>query len=163
MKTWDQPSVKISNLPMEQLVELIRLQLREGGIAPLTVTGSSMHPTFRHRRDTVMLSVRQPHKYDVILYKRDDGDYILHRIVREENGFVCCGDNQWQPESVREDQIIAVVVSFDRKGKRYDEDHCGYRLWVRFWTGLYPIRRPILAVRHGLGRVWRALVRRKIR
>lgn len=161
MKIWDLPSVKILNLPMEQLVELILLQLQQGGIAPLTVTGSSMYPTFRHRRDTVMLSVRQPHKYDVILYRRDDGDYILHRIVKEENGFICCGDNQWQPEPVREDQIIAAVVGFDREGKRYDADHRGYKLWVRFWTGLYPVRKPILAVRHRLGRIRRALVRRK--
>ena len=151
--------MKLVSLPMEKLVEMLLLQLEEGGVAPLTVTGNSMYPTFRHRRDTVTLVKGQPGKKDVILYKRDNGAYVLHRVVKAGAIYTCCGDNQWQPEPVRPDQVIAVVSGFVRKGKNYTVEHKGYRLWIWFWVGIFPVRRPILALRHGLGclhrKIWR--------
>ena len=144
---------------MVQLVDVMQLQLRKGGVTTLTVTGNSMHPTFRHRRDSVLLVMEQPKKNDVILYKRDNGDYVLHRIVKMGSVYTCCGDNQWQPEPVRPSQVVAVMNRFVRKGKTYTADHLGYRAWVWFWVGVFPVRRPILALRHGLGwlrrKIWR--------
>ena len=159
-KIWDQPVVKLIDLPMEQLVQVLQLQLQTGGVALLTVTGTSMYPTFCHRRDKVILSLGAPRKYDTVLYKRDSGEYILHRIVKKEDCFLCCGDNQWQTEAVREDQILAVAVGFERKGERFSVDHWNYTLWVRLWTWLLPVRKPILAARYGLGKIRRAMLRR---
>ena len=42
-------------IPMESLAQLIRLQLENGGRSSLLVTGISMYPILRHRRDTVEL------------------------------------------------------------------------------------------------------------
>ena len=148
-------------LPMEALAEILQLQLTEGGRANLTVTGSSMHPTFRHRMDSVVLVPGVPRKKDVILYKRDNGAYVLHRIVQVKDTYICSGDNQWQPEPVRQEQVIAVVDGFTRNGKEYTNHYLPYGLWVWFWVGIFPIRRPILAVRHKLGKLWRKLNRRK--
>lgn len=145
-------AVKTWSVPMMQLVDVLQLQLTQGGVTVLTVTGTSMHPTFRHKRDRVKLVKRKPKKHDVILYKRDNGAYVLHRIVKLGSPHICCGDNQWQTEPVREDQILAVAEGFTRNGTYRTVHDWSYRLWVFIWMGLRPVRRPILAVRNFLRR-----------
>ena len=144
------------SMPMEQLAQLLAVQL-ENGTAPLRVTGSSMHPILRHRRDTVYLQrPEEPlKKGDVIFYCRDNGRYVLHRIVRVigEGQYICSGDNQYIPETVLQPQVLAVAESFRRGKKSVTTRHVGYRIFVWVWVGLFPVRRPILAVRRGLGRL----------
>ena len=61
----------------------------------------------------------KPEIYDVVLYKRDNGKYILHRIIDvDSNGYVMCGDNQFIKELVRKKkQILAVMTGFYRDKK----------------------------------------------
>ena len=140
---------------------MILLQLQEGGHASLVVTGNSMYPTLSHGRDTVFLQPveGQLQKGDLILYRRENGDYVLHRIVRcpSLNEWVCSGDNQWEPERVCREQAVAKVYSFCRKGKEYAVTAQGYRCYVWLWVCLFPIRRPILAVRRFFGRLYRVV------
>lgn len=135
-------------IPMEELVPVLLLQLQRGDRASLQVTGNSMAPMLHHRKDTVFLeSVKAPlKKGDLILYRRDNGKYVLHRIVRvrHEGAFVCSGDHQWEPEEVFAHQVLAVVTDFVRDGKAYTNQHRGYRLYVWCWTAVFPIRRPII-------------------
>ena len=72
-------------IPMKDLAELITLQLEKGGRAKLTVTGFSMRPMLHERRDSVVLiPVRQRQSAgDVILYLRENGQYVLHRIIAQ--------------------------------------------------------------------------------
>ncbi len=148
------------SIPMEQLAQLLAVQL-ENGAAPLRVTGSSMHPVLRDRRDTVYLQA--PHrplkKGDVILYCRDNGAYVLHRIIRlmGEGEYLCSGDNQYISERVEGRQVLAVAESFCRGGKTFTPGHLGYRVIVWAWVGLFPVRRPLLAVRRRLGRLRRKI------
>lgn len=152
MKTW--------SVPMMQLVDVLQLQL-DNGPTVLTVTGNSMYPTFQHRRDSVNLVKGEPRKYDVILYKRDNGAYVLHRVIKTGQIYTCCGDNQWKTEPVRPDQIIAVAEGFTRKGKYSSVQARPYRVWVWFWVGVRPFRRPILALRRWLGKLQRKLRRKE--
>lgn len=148
-------------IPMQELAEVIAIQLEQGGRAELTVTGSSMHPLFHSRKDKVILVPRSAKKPDIILYRRDSGAYILHRIVREKKGiFIVTGDNQWQLEEVRPDQVLAVVDSWYHKGKCHTPNELWYKLYVCFWVGFLPLRRPILALRRRLGRLVRKIKRR---
>ena len=150
------------NIPMEDLALLIEVQLEQGGRAELIVTGSSMHPLFHNRKDRVILTPRAAKKPDIILYRRDNGAYILHRIVREKNDvFIVTGDNQWQLEEVRPDQVIAVVEGWYQKGKYHTPNELWYKLYVCFWVGFLPLRRPILALRRRLGKLIRKIKRRK--
>jgi len=149
-------------IPMQELAEVIRLQLVQGGRAELTVTGSSMHPLLHSRKDKVILVPRKAKKPDIILYRRDSGAYVLHRIVREKKGsFIVTGDNQWQLEEVRPDQVLAVVEGWYHKGKYHTPDRLWYKLYVCFWVGFLPLRRPILALRRRLGKLVRKIKRRK--
>lgn len=147
-------TMRVETVPMEQLAQLLAVQL-DNGLAPLRVTGSSMHPTLRDRKDTVFLkAVCDPlRKGDLILYLRDNGSYILHRIVRikRDGTLVCSGDNQYLPEAVETKQVLAVVESFRRGKKTVSSDDRLYRIYVWLWVSLFPVRRPILAVRRVLG------------
>ena len=155
--------MQIRPIPMEELSELILLQLKNGGRARLTVTGSSMAPMLQHRRDTVeLIPVAGPQKKgELILYRRDNGQYVLHRIVKVvKDGYICCGDNQAMREPVRHDQLIAVVDGFIRKGKKYTRKDFDYLLYKAVWVGLFPIRQAHLAAWRALGRLRRS-IRRK--
>ena len=151
--------MQISTIPMESLAEILSLQMESGGTARLVVTGNSMYPTLRHRKDVVHLvpASKPLKKGDLILYQRENGQYVLHRIVSNpKNGnFICCGDNQWEKEPVSQKQVIAVTDGFIRGGKTYKNTFLYHRLWVGLWTCLFPVRRPLLALRRMLGRLRR--------
>lgn len=147
--------MELSVMPMESIVPLIRLQLENGGRSHLVVTGVSMHPTLRHGRDRVeLVPPEKLHRGDLILYQRPGGRYILHRIVSKpkNGGFVCAGDNQWQPEQVREEQVIALADTYVRGGKRIPVSVWYCRLYVWLVVLFFPVRRPFLAVRRYIGR-----------
>ena len=134
--------------------------LREKGLYVSTTAGVSMYPMLRNRRDTIM--VRPPEgrlkKYDVPLYRRGSA-YVLHRIVKVlPDSYVICGDNCLEKEyGIREEQIIGVLVGFCRDGKQVNMDGILYRLYVRIWVFLYPVRACWKRLRNAAGRVKRRL------
>lgn len=143
-------------VPMEQLAQIIDLQLQNGGRATLTVTGSSMMPMLYHGRDSVVL-VPVPARCapgDIALYRRENGKYVLHRIIAlEADGYICCGDNQAERERVEHTQLLAVVEGFVRKGKQYTLTHPGWRLYTWAQVRLFFLRRYYIALRRRLGRL----------
>lgn len=150
--------IHTQSLPMERLSELLVMQMHNGGRARLTVTGYSMMPMLRNRRDTVELVAAQGQrrKGDIILYRRENGQFVLHRIIaRESTGYLCCGDNQAVREPVAPEQVIAVVDAFYRNGKKYTMDNAGYRLYTAIWVGGFPLRPYYIALRRRLGRLRR--------
>lgn len=152
-------------IPMEELLPLLQIQMETAGSAGLTVTGGSMMPMLYHRKDTVeLVPADKPLKRgDLILYRRDNGAYVLHRILRVKGKrLICCGDNQCRTEQIRTDQVLAVVRSFTRKGKHCLVTDRSYRAYVALWLGLHPLRWLYLGPRRVLGRM-RAAIRRKRR
>lgn len=148
-------------IPMEALSELVMLQLEKTGRARLTVTGYSMQPMLYYGRDTVELipvSGRQK-PGDIILYRRENGQYVLHRIIAlTPEGYICSGDNQAMREPVKHEQLLAVVDGFIRKGKRYTLEAAGYRLYTWIWVNFFFLRKCYIAIRRPMGRL-----RKKIR
>lgn len=116
-----------------------------GGNVELTVTGNSMYPMLRHRVSRVKLSAADGLKVgDVPLYIRNNGAYVLHRIIKAENGiYSMCGDNQWVLEKgIRRDQVIAVMTAFSRDGKKWtDCDNALYIMYRRVWLAVRLVRR----------------------
>ncbi len=156
--------MQIYTLPMKELAELIKLQLAEGGIAQLKVTGCSMLPMLREGRDSVTLVPVSGHrkKGDVILYQRKNGQYILHRIIRADGGsYICCGDNQFEKEPVEHSQVVAVVSAFTRKGRHHKHTDLGYRVYTAIWVGLFPLRKLYISVRRKFGGLRKKFLKRK--
>ena len=105
-----------------------------GTIATNTV-GKSMFPLFKTHRDVVVIKkIDGPlKKYDVAFYKIGS-KYILHRVIARRGGYyIIRGDNTYRKEYVREDKILGVLVSFNRKGKHHKVTDIGYKLYSRIW------------------------------
>ncbi len=152
--------LETQTIPMEQLVQLIALQLEKGGRSPLTVTGSSMMPMLYGRRDMVELipPAHRQKKGDIILYRRKNSQYVLHRIIGlTADGYICCGDNQVSKEPVSQEQLIAVVNGFVRKGRTYSIDGLGYRFYRWLWVNLFFLRPGYIWLRRRLGRLRKQL------
>ncbi len=131
--------------------------LQDGGEVILTVTGCSMAPMLRHRRDKVCLakSPEEPlQKYDLPLFIRSDGRYILHRIVEvAPSGYTVMGDNQCVREyPVLPSQVIGVVRGFWRDGRYIACNNPLYLLYCRLWCFLHPVRLACLKGRHFMKR-----------
>lgn len=115
---------------------LMKEYLSAGKTVKFAPRGISMLPMLRQGRDCVVLSPlpSKLKKYDLPLYQRDDGHYVLHRIVKVGDTYTCIGDNQFEFESgLRHDQMIAVVSAFTRGEKVYSVRDLEYQLYCRIW------------------------------
>ena len=130
--------------PMEELMPLIRESLAQGKTVRLTPKGTSMLPMLRPDRDSVELSpiTGRLRKYDLPLYQRRDGSFVLHRIVRVGENYTCRGDHQYVDElGIEQTQLIALVTAFVRSGKLHRVDSLPYQLYCRLWVGSCGLRR----------------------
>ena len=94
--------------------------IAEQGRLVYTHVGDSMLPTIRGRDLLVIETVKEPLKVgDVPLYKRDSGQYVLHRIVAVSRGlYALKGDNRTDVETgITDKHIIGVLTGIIRNGK----------------------------------------------
>lgn len=144
-------------VPMEELMPLIQEALSAGRSVQIFPKGFSMLPMLRQGIDSVVLSSvpEKLKKYDLPLYQRDNGKYVLHRIIDAGDTYTCMGDNQFVPETnLRHNQMIAVVTAFYRGEKKHSTSETGYRLYCMFWHCSRPLRR---FWRRGMGWIRRHL------
>lgn len=141
---------------MAELAALMQESLNAGQTVRFSPKGVSMLPMLRQGKDTVTLSpITGPlKKYDIPLYRRDDGAYILHRIVKADDTYTCIGDNQYILETgIRQDQLIAVVTAFSRGDRQIPVSAISYRIYVRLWHWSRPVRRILGKVKRKLKRL----------
>lgn len=123
---------------------LIRESLAQGKNVRFSPRGVSMLPMLRQGIDTVVLSPLHGRlkKYDLPLYQREDGQYVLHRVVKAGEKYTCMGDNQFFPEpGLDYGQMIALVTAFTRGGHEHTVNEIGYRIYCRVWHYSRPVRR----------------------
>ncbi len=140
----------------------IKRELLTHGICATNTNGVSMQPLFKTHRDVVILKKAEGElsKYDVVLYPGKDGNYILHRIIgKTDSEYIIRGDNTFSKEYVSKGDVIGVLISFNRKGKRHTVDEFGYKFYSRFWNFIYPLRHLSLRIRGALGRLYRNIKR----
>lgn len=120
---------------LEELMPLFREALANGQSIRYFPKGISMLPMLRQGIDSVVLSPCKGKlkKYDLPLFRRDDGHFVLHRIVKVGDTYSCVGDNQLGVEhGVRHDQVIAVTTAFYRGEKRISVSSFRYRCYCAF-------------------------------
>lgn len=124
------------HVSLNSMMPLMQEALASGKTVQFSPRGISMEPMLRQERDSVTLSPipGKLKKYDLPLYRRDNGTYVLHRVIRAGDDYTCIGDNQFVKEpGIRQDQLIGLVRSFTHKGKTYSVSHAGYRIYCRVW------------------------------
>ncbi len=125
--------------------------IREQGKYVGPPAGPSMQPLLRVHRDAAVLvaPVFPLKKYDVILYRRENGKYVLHRIIGiKDSAYVLCGDRQWRKEhGIRPEQVIGVMEGFFRDEKYISCTAFSYRLYSRIWCALRPLRSLVFHIK----------------
>lgn len=137
---------------LSEILPIMEETLRSGGTVRLPITGTSMLPLLYASRDTVTLkrSEKPLEKFDLPLYRRTDGTFVLHRVVgvQKDGSYTMCGDNQWVLEpGIQHEQIIGIVTHITRKGKTFSVSAKKYRFYVRVWQMLFPVRKFLVRIR----------------
>ena len=131
-------------------------EIEKSGKIIYTNVGDSMTPFIRQGRDVLVISAVEGRlkRYDVPLYKRDSGQYVLHRILKvRENDYVICGDNRCNREyGITDRHIIGVLTGIIREGKEIPVTDIKYRIYVHLWCDFFPVRAFIIRVRQFLRR-----------
>ncbi len=145
-------SLNSNSLPhFRDIMPQLQQSLEEGKHISFPPRGTSMLPMLRQGIDTVELTAapEKLKKFDLPLYLRDNGQYVLHRIVKVGDAYTCVGDNQYELEyPVRQDQILAVTCAFTRNGKRIPVTAFSYRLYCVFWHYSRPIRHILVRMKY---------------
>jgi len=142
---------EVKKIKAAGLFSLVTELLDQGQSARIIVSGNSMYPFLRDGIDSAEFtksSFEQVRRGDIVLIRRTDGYYVMHRIFRKKkNSFFIIGDaQQWIEGPLTPNQLIAVVPVIWRKEKRI---LCSNRWWcllVRLWLILRPFRYFILKV-----------------
>lgn len=138
-----------------------RTVINEKGFLVSTIVGISMYPLLRQRKDSVhIVKINKTlKKNDVILYQRDSGQYVLHRIIKIKNGnYIICGDNQWQKEyGITDEHIIGLMIGYYRKEKYHTVNSFGFKIY----TFIIRLTRPIRRLRDYIKRVLRKIFKKR--
>lgn len=123
--------------------------LSDGHTIQIKPQGYSMYPLFLPGRDEALIQSTSPsalHRGDVVLYRRDEGILVLHRIWKiNQKGFYMVGDNQTEIEGpLRPDQIRGLLTGMIRNGNYISVQALQYRIITGIWLRLRPFR-PIIS------------------
>lgn len=131
---------------MDNKIDIIKL-LESGENVQVIPEGYSMYPMLVPKRDSVIVKPisKKIRRGDVVLYRRDEGTLVLHRVCRvKEDGYYMVGDNQVTVEGpLKKEQIKGILVAFVRNQKEYTVKNYIYSFYAHIWLTLRPVRRPI--------------------
>ncbi len=121
-----------------------KLELEKNGVLGFVPGGNSMWPTLKNAGQSVVVlkKTERLKPMDVALYIRPQGNYVLHRVMQvTEDGYIMCGDSQYDLEPVKEEQVIGVMHSFFRGKKCIECTDPKYIKQVERWYGRKFIRK----------------------
>ena len=144
-----------NKVTMKELLPFIEEALNNDKTFTIPITGTSMRPLLIAGRDTVTLKKcdTQLKKGDLPLYRRKDGAFVLHRVVKVENNntYTMCGDNQFLKEKgITHSQIIGVVTEITRNDKTFSVENKKYQSYVKLGLFIFNIRYPYKRLRYGM-------------
>ena len=137
-------------------------EIEKEGFLFYTNKGTSMLPLIKEGRDVLLIRRKNGRlkKYDIPLYKRENGHYVLHRVMKvRDNDYVLGGDNHYQMETgITDEQIIGVLTEIIRDGRKVDLNSLKYRLYVFIWCRLFVFRIIYLKTRSIMHRIKRKII-----
>ena len=140
----------VRQVDTREYVSVLREIAEEGKVVPMLISGSSMSPFLCHNRDYIYFTrpERELRRGDMVFYRRDSGQYVMHRIYRvKPEGYYMTGDAQTQIEGpLRREQIFALIVQVKRKGKVIRPGDFWWEFFEHVWIRIVPARRAVTAL-----------------
>lgn len=129
----------------KEYMSVLRELAEEGKVIFIRVIGRSMSPFLCHDRDYIYFTKpgRELRRGDMVFYQRDNGQYVMHRIVRvRKDGYYMAGDAQTQIEGpLRRDQIFALITQVKRKDRILQPGDFWWEFFEHVWIRILPLRR----------------------
>lgn len=131
----------------QEYIEMLLEIAEEGREVSLKVVGNSMAPFLCNGRDYVFFSAlkNEPGIGDIVLFRRKNGSYILHRVCRiTGEGYFMVGDNQNTCDvegPVLPDQICAVIEKVQRKNVILMKTNFWWWFFHTVWIRVIPMRK----------------------
>ena len=139
----------------------IENELRTNGGLWFCFSGQSMLPMLVAGRDLVHIvpASGRLKKYDIPVYRRSGGVYVMHRIINARDGsYDIRGDNTYRLEKgIKDEEIIGVVDAFTHNGKTVKVDDRRYQAYVRAHCLMYPVRWALFMGRRAAGKLRRSI------
>ena len=151
---------------LSDAIEIIEEVLESGGEFMLSPKGTSMLPLIVQGRDSVVLKKYEktaPKKYDIAFYRRTNGSFVLHRIVKakKDGSLVMCGDNQLALEyGIFPEQVIAYAKEIHQGERIISLSSIRYRIYMRVWC-FFPYRRAVMFLKRACGAIKRKFFQKK--
>ena len=149
-----------SNIELNDAMDVIEEILSSGGEFKFVPKGISMRPTIIGNKDAVVLESfdkRIVKEYDLLFYRRNNGDLVLHRLMRieDDGSYTMCGDNQLVLEKgIKPEQVIGCVRRICKKRRTVLLTSKGSRIYTALWCCM-PIRWIIFFPRRCIGKIKR--------
>ena len=144
------------------MTKTIEESLRENGKHWQTTVGDSMMPMLRDRENIVEIvrAEEQLKKYDLPLYKRPDGKYVLHRILKvKKDCYVTCGDNRYGRETVPKEWIVGVASGYFKGEKFISVKSRKHRFYIHLWCDFFYIRAGMIWIKLKLKRIFKKKIK----
>ncbi len=140
------PSIK--KIDTDQYLSALCELIEQGHEVGVPVAGDSMIPFLGDGRDQVFVkSPADPiRRGDILLYRRFDGSFVLHRVYRIHGNkdtatYDMIGDAQNRLErGIKRNQIFAVVIKARRKGKIIEPGNFCWWFFQQVWIRIIPFR-----------------------
>ena len=121
-------------IKVEDFYPLILEAFQNGNTFTFPVHGTSMQPLL-HTNDLVVLeAISTLKKGDIVFYRRENKQFVLHRIRRvRKDSYTFVGDHQTQEEQgITLEQCIGKVIAYKKQGKekQYNLKSFKYRMYT---------------------------------
>ncbi|MDE6407180.1 MAG: S24/S26 family peptidase [Anaeroplasmataceae bacterium] len=121
-------------IKVEDFYPLILEAFQNGNTFTFPVHGTSMQPLL-HTNDLVVLeAISTLKKGDIVFYRRENKQFVLHRIRRvKKDSYTFVGDHQTQEEQgITLEQCIGKVIAYKKQGKekQYNLRSFKYRMYT---------------------------------
>ncbi len=150
---------EVRKVATKAYIDMLLSVMDEGRSVSLVIAGGSMTPFLADGRDRVVLEKpgRRPAVGDIVLFRRPDGDYVLHRIRKiEGENYYMVGDAQTYIEGpVAKGQIKALVTAAKRKGKIIKKGDFVWDFFEKIWIRMVPFRHLCIKGYSLYCRIWR--------
>lgn len=121
-------------IELDELYPLMCEVIENGGTFRFYPRGVSMQPLLYQGKDSVELGKAGDVKIgDAVFYRRDNGQFVLHRIVGVHKGlYSMCGDNQFHAVEygIRPDQILFKLVGYYKGDEYHSTEEPEYKEYV---------------------------------
>ncbi|MCQ2467632.1 MAG: hypothetical protein MJ166_08955 [Clostridia bacterium] len=138
--------------------------LDKQGVLVYTNVGVSMRPLIRQGRDVMVIRKKgegRLNRYDAVLFKRSNGQYILHRILKVcEKNYYIVGDNCASGEYVADSQILGVLDEIIRGERHIKVTDRMYKVYVHLWCDLFWLRSGLIRIRDFVRRMGGKVLRK---